>query len=178
MKALSLWQPWATLVATGWKGTETRGWATSETGLIAIHATASLPPLGRQALEECTFQEALVHAFPKCGLGVGPTDLPYGAILGVAKLGGCKVMTQERIDLRAEFEPMEYAFGDYKVGRFEWHIERATRFIEPIPCKGRQKLWEVRGDAADALADRLQRGGLSEEKAAQLALPEQGVDRG
>jgi activating signal cointegrator 1 len=177
VKALSLWQPWATLVVTGWKGVEVSGGATTETGLVAIHATASLPPLGRQALEECTFQEALIHAFPKCGLGVTPTDLPYGAILGVAKLGGCKVMTQERIDLRREFEPMEYAFGDYKPGRFEWHIERAHRFAEPIPCKGRQKLWEVRGAAADALADR-QKGGLSEEKAAQLALADQGVDRG
>lgn len=38
MKAISLWQPWATLIATGAKQIETRSWATSYRGPIAIHA--------------------------------------------------------------------------------------------------------------------------------------------
>lgn len=170
MKALSLWQPWATLLVKGWKRTETRSWGTPERGWIAIAATATLPPEGRRALEDCSFQEALFHCVNNPGLGVGPDDLPYGAILGIAKIGGCRQMTEERIALRREHEPMEYAFGDYRPGRFEWHIERAHIFAEPIPCKGRQKLWTVKGEVAEALEDRLRKGGMMSDEVAQLAL--------
>jgi len=38
MKALTLTQPWATLVILGVKRIETRGWATPYRGRIAIHA--------------------------------------------------------------------------------------------------------------------------------------------
>jgi hypothetical protein len=43
MKALSLWQPWATLVALGVKKLETRSWSTTYRGPLAIHATATMP---------------------------------------------------------------------------------------------------------------------------------------
>lgn len=45
MKALTLHQPWATLVAVGAKQVETRGWATRYRGPIAIHAGHRRPPL-------------------------------------------------------------------------------------------------------------------------------------
>ena len=38
MKALSLWQPWASAIALGHKRIEPRHWTTSYRGLIAIHA--------------------------------------------------------------------------------------------------------------------------------------------
>lgn len=172
MKALSLWQPWATLLVSGWKQVETRSWGTTERGLVAIHATASLPAVGRAALDLPTFQNALFHCLPR--VDVMPDDLitglPHGAIIGIGRLGGCREMTEERIACRLEHEPMEHAFGIYEPGRYEWHFERTWIFAEPIPCKGFQKLWTVRDDAADQLADRLQRGGMSEPEAAQLAL--------
>lgn len=176
MKALSLWQPWATLLINGWKRIETRGWGTSEREWIAIAATATLPPEGRRALEKDAFQEALFHCTKRAG-GYGlrpkvrPDELPYGAILGVARLGDCREMTEERIAQRRELEPMEYAFGDYEPGRFEWHIDRVTQFIEPIPCKGHQKLWTVRGRVGEELEGRLVKAAMSPEEAARLALP-------
>lgn len=39
MKAVSLWEPWATLVRLKIKRIETRGWSTSYRGPLAIHAT-------------------------------------------------------------------------------------------------------------------------------------------
>lgn len=39
MKALTLWQPWASLVALGVKTIETRSWSTSHRGPLAIHAS-------------------------------------------------------------------------------------------------------------------------------------------
>ena len=38
MKAITIWQPWASLLACGGKRFETRSWATSYRGPIAIHA--------------------------------------------------------------------------------------------------------------------------------------------
>ena len=39
MKAVSLWQPWASLIVHGIKGVETRGYPTNVRGRVAIHAT-------------------------------------------------------------------------------------------------------------------------------------------
>ena len=44
MKALSLTQPWASLVADGRKTTETRSWLTHYRGPLAIHATKVRDP--------------------------------------------------------------------------------------------------------------------------------------
>jgi hypothetical protein len=38
VKAITLWQPWASLVALGVKSIETRSWSTSYRGPLAIHA--------------------------------------------------------------------------------------------------------------------------------------------
>ena len=38
MKALTIWQPWASLLVSGQKKYETRSWATDYRGPIAIHA--------------------------------------------------------------------------------------------------------------------------------------------
>lgn len=43
MKALTLWQPWASLVALGAKRIETRSWSTTYRGPLAIHAAARKP---------------------------------------------------------------------------------------------------------------------------------------
>jgi hypothetical protein len=42
---LTLWQPWASLVALGVKSIETRSWSTQYRGPLAIHASTKRPPL-------------------------------------------------------------------------------------------------------------------------------------
>jgi hypothetical protein len=56
MKALTLTQPSATLVAPGAKRIETRSWPTSYRGPLAIHAAAGLGPIGgwRAMLRLCS----------------------------------------------------------------------------------------------------------------------------
>ena len=43
MKAITLHQPWATLVALGIKTIETRSWATRHRGRVVVHAAKKLP---------------------------------------------------------------------------------------------------------------------------------------
>ncbi|MFV0399180.1 MAG: ASCH domain-containing protein [Oscillospiraceae bacterium] len=46
MKAITIWQPWASLLACGAKKYETRSWVTSYRGPIAIHAAARKCDIG------------------------------------------------------------------------------------------------------------------------------------
>ncbi len=69
MKAITLWQPWASLVAIGAKTIETRSWATSYRGPLAIHAAARKPAvpgphgwIGRYNLGE--WADPVQHAEP------------------------------------------------------------------------------------------------------------------
>lgn len=54
MKALTVWQPWASLVALGKKRIETRSWSTSYRGRLLIHAAKREPSeiekVGRYAM--------------------------------------------------------------------------------------------------------------------------------
>lgn len=67
MKAITLWQPWATLIAIGAKRIETRNWrapASLNGQWIAIHAGASLGAVGgAHGLQELCKQSWFRHAF-------------------------------------------------------------------------------------------------------------------
>lgn len=154
MKALTLTQPWATLIACGAKRIETRSWATDFRGRIAIHAAKGLGPVGgkRGFQEQCAmppFDAALGKHFEDYGAMVDPRKaadaLPLGAIVAIADL-----VDVRRIDmkLRAQLQaqtitPWEIDFGDYTSGRYAWSLENVTALPEPIYCNGALSLWEV-----------------------------------
>jgi hypothetical protein len=134
MKALSLTQPWATLVVAGEKEIETRSWRTNHHGMIAIHASKGFPGWARGESHYPPFREAIRrHGFD------GATDLPLGAIVGVVTLMGC-VTTES---LRDRITDKEKLFGDYSDGRFGWYLDEPTMLTTPIPCRGALSLWEV-----------------------------------
>ena len=67
MKAITLTQPWATLVAMGAKQVETRSWSTAYRGQIAIHAAKGYPKEARELCETEPFKSILLPA-PLMGL--------------------------------------------------------------------------------------------------------------
>ena len=63
MKALSLTQPWAQLIAIHAKKVETRSWPTSFSGVLAIHAAKGLGPVGgKRGLRELCATEPFYSA--------------------------------------------------------------------------------------------------------------------
>lgn len=126
MKALSLTQPWATLVVTGRKRVETRGWPTSIRERIAIHASKAMPGYAREAA---------------IAFGLDPDALPRGAIVGQVSLVGCVPTHEARPHLSAE----ELWFGDFADGRFVWYLTTPTEEPEPIPARGMLGFWEWTG---------------------------------
>lgn len=95
MKALSLWQPWASLVALGEKRIETREWSTRYRGELAIHATASMPKYLGVSSRTDPFRDELADVFcvrrdrdDRCGDRVGDIlhRLPRGKVLCIVRL--------------------------------------------------------------------------------------------
>lgn len=144
MKALSLTQPWATLVAIGAKKIETRNWFTGHRGLIAIHASKGFPRDAREFCDGLFDPELYAEVFETLGYHE-PEDLPRGAIIAVATLRTCMrtsndVYTATWLDTLDE---TERAFGDYSDNRYGWFLEDVRRLEEPIPCRGALGLWTV-----------------------------------
>jgi hypothetical protein len=171
LKALTLTQPWAQLVALGAKGIETRSWKTDYRGDLAIHAAKGFP---REAVLHC-FEEPFRSVLQAAGIRE-PADLPLGAVIATAGLRDVLRITwgpawndglepseesmygQEPCCSQGEpecagctcasmfFPPwttkQERAFGNYDDGRFAWLFEDVVALAEPIPAKGALGLWE------------------------------------
>ena len=137
MKAITIHQPWASLIAHGHKRFETRSWRTNYRGPIAIHAGKKIE---RQAV--------LMLARDHTRIWHKITPLPTGCIVAVAELKDCwksldgkLIEAQPPGEKRVRFaETHELIFGDYTPGRYAWELAN-VRLIEPIPAKGRQGLW-------------------------------------
>ena len=141
MKAISLWQPWASLIAVGCKTRETRAWrppASMVGERIAIHAARTTKGI------DVAWEDAALSAICLDALGGGwsETDLPLGAIVATAVLSGASP-TSPPGRKRSEASPPEDDMGDYTPGRWVWFLEHIRRLPTPIPTVGRQGFWEV-----------------------------------
>lgn len=148
MKALSLTQPWASLIAIGAKRIETRSWRPDWTGPLAIHATAQQVTLRDLALDfEPLFLTTLGRppALPPSAAvpWIVSATLPYSAIVCVVELVGC-VRTQdvERAP-GVTFTERERVFGNYARNRWAWITRDVRRLPEPVHCSGAQGLWDL-----------------------------------
>lgn len=134
MKAITLWQPWATLMIMGAKTIETRSWATSHRGPLIIHASKRWTDE-----EEFYFYRAPFNSVLRSYGITEPKDLPFGAALGTVWV---LAMTRtEQLRKTIPFE--EKAFGNYEPGRWGWvtDVSKLERFDAPVPIKGAQGLW-------------------------------------
>jgi hypothetical protein len=158
MKAITLWQPWASLLACGAKKFETRSWETSYRGPIAIHAAAKSI---KSVLKECfpcgDYEYHPSHkARPEFLNAVGFAllhrldDLPFGAIIAIAEMVGCHKMVLDGKNSVACVNPpygiyypteQELMFGNWTPGHYAWEFANMTILPEPIPAKGGQRLW-------------------------------------
>lgn len=113
MKALTIRQPWASLIATGVKTIETRSWSTKHRGTIAIHAGAHRPAqlttvghdwcvaetfLGGGALELQHFADGVAGA-------PAAIPLPLGAVLATAQLVDCVPINPQVGHEHEEYDP-------------------------------------------------------------------------
>ena len=134
MKGVSMWQPWASAVALGIKGPETRGWSTKYRGDLVIHAAQ------RWTREQREF------AAVERALGRLPARLPLGALICVVRL--VDVVPTDKAILSVS--PIEKLYGDYSSGRFAWIFEDIRPLPDPIGYKGAQGFFNIPDDTLPA----------------------------
>jgi hypothetical protein len=128
MKALSLWQPWASLWARGRKTYETRDWSTPYRGPLAIHAAKTL-----KIDVSSDLQEILEDEFGDRW----QVKLPAGALIAVCELIDC--LPTEHLHVDSE----EYSQGNFTRGRYAWGVMNLRVLAHPIPFRGQMGLFDV-----------------------------------
>jgi hypothetical protein len=153
MKALSLWQPWASLIAIGAKQIETRCWPPPPALIgerVAIHAGKCKDWLWQA--EEDTFLRALKQGYDQGRLALVDNELPLGALVCTAVLREAVVMTPDWIAELRDRNPDEHAFGLYQPDRHAWLWEDIQPLPEPVPLRGRQRVFNLPAGVLSAAA--------------------------
>lgn len=134
--AISLWEPWASLMRAGSKRVETRSWYTAHRGPLLICASKKRNVLSLNLLHEPAFSRGIA---PLVGRGEG---LHFGMAVALVDL-----VDVVRTDLRpARWEHVfvgdELAFGDYSGRRYAWVTDNLRTF-DPFPVRGAQGVFKV-----------------------------------
>lgn len=145
--ALSLWRPWPWTFFHAGKRVENRSWplpSWAKNVPIAMHAT--------QRFDAESVKRMLAGEFGPAGRYVPDLDRESATgIVGVFRFSDCFRLDEP--DLFRVRASSPWAFGPYC-----WVVSRLHELHEPIPCKGRQRLWRLPEDV-DA---QLQRANLTE----------------
>jgi activating signal cointegrator 1 len=131
MKAITVRQPYANLIARGARTVEVRTHRTFHRGPLAIHAAATKPKTLWHRGRDCEptpdgwddgigWEFVEHHNYP--GEGRFYPLGPFGAVIATANLVECV--------------PFGKIFGDWG-----WILEDVQP-VDPVPAKGRQGLWE------------------------------------
>ena len=170
MKAITLYQPYASLIAVGVKRFETRSWATNYRGPIAIHAGMKEYSADTKAGlavwhgvvdvmgQDCWDIRALdrsIRFMEGDGRGVYHDQFPKGAMVATAELVECYQVDrifERSVDERiyaifrghqqlTRISSHERLFGDWTPGRYAWELANVQPLPAPVPALGKQGLW-------------------------------------
>ena len=119
MKALSVKQPWASLIAVGAKTIECRSWPTKYRGELLIRSSK-----GNDYVEYTNIGAEL--------------SAPGGMALAVVNLVNCRPMKNS--DLEAAHIPEEWA--DDVLKGYAWELELQYEVI-PVPIKGKLSIYNL-----------------------------------
>src|SRR5258708_6288799 len=124
VNALSLWQPWASLMADDRKKIETRHWSPPLHLLgkpLAIHATMHV-------------DRTYCAAF-----GYDSLTIPRGCVVAIVRLNEYRKFTKEFEEeiMRLSVDPNypEGRYGNFQWGRFGWFCSLLEKLTPPIAAK-------------------------------------------
>jgi hypothetical protein len=154
MKAITVLEPWASLIMLNQKHIETRSWKTNYRGQLLIHAGTGHRPWHM----DLAFKEPFFSSLEQVHSTKLDKAITYhlGCIIAVCELTDCiKIVGAIDGSLgsfsvpvhKAELENgetirgNEFYFGDYQIGRYAWILHDIKALEKPIPVKGQQGLW-------------------------------------
>jgi len=133
MKALTLTQPWASLVMYSAKLFETRSWSTAYRGPLFIHSALKFPKDAKELCGEEPFCSGLINNRPEA--------LPLGKLLSLVEL--VEVYETKHAVAHGIVQGVELLLGNYEPGRYAWKLRWIAILSEPIHCKGALGLWNL-----------------------------------
>ena len=131
MKAITIKQPWASLIVHGIKDIENRSWRTDFRGRVLIHSSAK----GDIAKFGCLQPNQRLRVLNTPMGRIGFNDLPFGSIIGSVEIVDC---VQNHPSIWAD------------KGIYNWVLANPVLFKKPIPAKGRLSFWEYDNLSEDA----------------------------
>ncbi len=143
MKALTICQPYASLIMAGLKRIENRTWATGYRGPLAIHA-------GRNRKWLSSYDYMARH-------GWQTEDLPFGKLLGTVELADIMDLSLlrqliMRLDAKGQVHPLGYEWimeDEHAEGPACWLLDDPEPFAVPVPWTGQQGLFYVPDDVIE-----------------------------
>ncbi len=124
MKAITIRQPWATLIMQGVKRYEFRSWKTNYRGEVLIHAGKGID---KEAVER------LSKYLPE-------GELPLGKILGKVTVTDCVPMSEEFADMLSKENNDIYTTHSFS-RNYGFKLDNVKVFEEPIDAKGQLGFW-------------------------------------
>lgn len=129
-RALTVRQPWAWAIVTGWKDVENRVWNTSYRDTLHIHSGLA------QVNEEDLGSPLIRNAIDTTRQAGFPLDFKSGYILGSVELAG----VHHANDCR---NPQGQLCSPWALpGNYHWALTEPNRLTCPFPEKGKQGLWK------------------------------------
>lgn len=128
MNALTISQPYASLIADGEKWVENRTWPTPYRGLLAIHAGKGTQYLTRTELAE--YPNGCVIAIARLVACVSLRDVR------AQEISACSQLYFSRVDIR------KFLDHPHTEGPWCWVLRDIRKLRDPISCIGKQGLWD------------------------------------
>lgn len=145
MRALTLYQPHASLMAVGEKKIETRSWPAPKTlkpgDWVAIHAAKATPPIW---IRMHTRQQLFGVLMERHQLAL---PLPAGMIVGLVRFVECLPCGSGGLikdgTSQQPISEQERILGAYGPDRWGWVFEDARPLRPTVTARGFQGLWKV-----------------------------------
>ena len=122
MKVLTIKNPWAELIVSGYKQYEFRSWKTNYRGKILIHSSMNL-------------EKDMLKRFEDYNL-----KYINGAIIGEADLVDCILVTEQFNNELRDINPIVYGKSNHQES-YAWKLENIKKYTNPIYIKGKLGLW-------------------------------------
>ena len=135
MPAVSVMQPWASLLAIGKKTIETRSWATKQRGYMAIHSSARMLPECRHYYQTLGLEEILPAE-----------NMPLGSVIAIGRLVDVRPTSVPNAHICSKWvtrlSVTEYILGNFGPDRYGWFFEDVVQLPRPVVCKGSLSVWK------------------------------------
>lgn len=126
MKALTIREPWASLIINGYKEYEFRSWKTNYRGKILIHAGLKV-------------DDKILKKFKNYNI-----ECQKGVIIGEAQLVDCILVDRKFKRKLKKIDPVVYGKSNYDE-TYAWKLENIKKYDEVIYATGQLGLWNYKG---------------------------------